>query len=875
MTKPSALLNFAIVAVGSLLNCTTMSGFLGTVVLNSSGLLQSLFCELTDKEIDEIDELTKTISREIQALTISEEPSKIQSAALLLQEKIATTGISYQKFAELSLDPSTAAQNVLEKIGFSNSDAIEIKPVCERLLESFYKSVISNESCFKALNVEIQRTLLRNSSSTLEGISRLEKKFDNSSPLRDPQSPNQTHLKPNRPDNNWIGRKDEIEQLKSAMLSSGSQAVCQIIGMGGVGKTALANEIANLLHSEKFPDGVLYVDLKSFDTQVTMTTHQAMRYLVRKFGYDGQIPDDPTAVYQKSLHGFRLLLILDNALDKGQIESLLLPEPAAVIITSRNEIDLLNGTKINLSLLSEEQSISLLKTRLKEKSESLDLNKLANLCGQLPIMLCVIGDTLYKSRVLTSDQIIERLEAASDMPLSVEKVIKTIGLSLDVLNDDNQLRRQQFDYLAVMKADFGLISVKNILNVSQFEAENIVEDFFSRSLIMESQQRYGEKRFRIQDLIRSASWKSCKEHRKMTLTLAVAHHFLEYLNWIDINYCSGTVVKPSALQIFYMELPNFENCLELLKQYEWQREALSYIARYPLTAPATLRATMSRERRIFHLEAAVHAAQRLEAPTIELKALGNLGVVYAEARRFNHALRCLDRQMELSEENEDKEGYCKSAGNKARLHLEKNEPYDAIPALVFHLRLVRGQGHLGYVDFDGQAQALHNLAHSLFRIGKNKCALKFAKASTAIAENHGLWIRFVEALTVSAEIEMSSGNASKSIIILKHAKLILESNDVSHRLNQVTLQLAYAYHRNSQHAEKVDALEESIDLAENMVDQNAKIAHLTHCAIAMDFFGYSERAKNLMQPVVDFVLQSDRPLQQQLVGFLDKILAER
>src|SRR5690606_9345302 len=57
----------------------------------------------------------------------------------------------------------------------------------------------------------------------------------------------------------FIGREDELARLTAAVAEGG--VVCTIDGMAGVGKTAFAVHAGHAL-AERFPDGVLFVDLQ-------------------------------------------------------------------------------------------------------------------------------------------------------------------------------------------------------------------------------------------------------------------------------------------------------------------------------------------------------------------------------------------------------------------------------------------------------------------------------------------------------------------------------------------------------------------------------------------------------------------------------------
>ena len=67
-------------------------------------------------------------------------------------------------------------------------------------------------------------------------------------------------IAPERPVAHFVGRKAELEELTAALTSGKSVAIAALQGMGGIGKTALALQLANEL-KKNFPGGVLWAKL--------------------------------------------------------------------------------------------------------------------------------------------------------------------------------------------------------------------------------------------------------------------------------------------------------------------------------------------------------------------------------------------------------------------------------------------------------------------------------------------------------------------------------------------------------------------------------------------------------------------------------------
>jgi DNA-binding SARP family transcriptional activator len=189
----------------------------------------------------------------------------------------------------------------------------------------------------------------------------------------------------------FVGRARELAALREQ-----AGGVTTIEGTAGVGKTALALRFAHEV-AGRFPDGQLYVNLRGFDPAgVPVDPAEAIRDFLAALGVDPQrIPADlaaQAALYRSMIAGRRLLILLDNARDAGQVRPLLPGSPGClVIVTSRPRLTGLvahDGARpLTLDLLSLPEARELLGLRLGTVPPTAD--EMITLCARLPLALSI------------------------------------------------------------------------------------------------------------------------------------------------------------------------------------------------------------------------------------------------------------------------------------------------------------------------------------------------------------------------------------------------------------------------------------------------------------------------------------------------------
>ncbi len=553
----------------------------------------------------------------------------------------------------------------------------------------------------------------------------------------------------------FAGRAAELERLDEATRSaSDGTDIWVISGTAGVGKTALAVRWAHRVRDD-FPDGQLYLDLRGFDPDhEPLTPAVALTQLLQALGTAPKAipPDDDAraALLRSLLADKRVLLVLDNVRDTGQVKPLL-PPSGTVLVTSRQRLgDLIARTgarALPLSVLPAEDSRNLLEAVLGSEPVAAEAGaaaELARLCGHLPLALRIAAANLGASDEPEIAELARELAGGDPLAeLTVDgaeesAVTTAFGVSYRTLPEEHRLL---FRRLALVPGQtFTAPAAQALTGVPLSRANQQLKALAAAHLV----ERYTPGRYRFHDLLRSfAAGRTLSEDAKAERDIAERRLFESYLTTAD---AAGRVLIPHFLRLAREEPEG--------KTFADTDEALAWLdAEWPnLAAAVEHSAEHGPPEFSWHLADALraffhqrgHHAEWIDTASTALKAARASEAGQAQAAmHLSIALACVNsgRYDEAREHltsalrGDLLEGWpagrAAALNNLSAVHQRLGDPQEAIRCGLESLRLCEE------LSMPGVSMALANLGFPYWQTGQLDEALGHFSRALSVAERDG------------------------------------------------------------------------------------------------------------------------------------------
>ena len=534
-----------------------------------------------------------------------------------------------------------------------------------------------------------------------------------------PQRPPTTPLLPN-PVADFTGREDDIDQLVARLRNRETAAITAIDGQGGVGKTELAYYVGREVR-DHYPDGQILLDLRGLAPN-PVTPEDAMANVILALEPEQKLPDKPEQIaglYHGLLADRGVLILADNAKDSDQVRPLIPSPPSALLITSRQTIQLGGIERVDLDELPSEEAHTLLRSILGSKpAADDDVARLARLCGNLPIALRVAGNFLASAPALSVPRYLERLGTKpADMKHAGRKVSAILADSVEALERENLSLVKKWRSLAVFPAPFDRQAAEA---VAEFEGDEL-DALVGRSLVIYDRD---QERFRLHDLMRELGEERWDEDAAYRARRRHAAHYLSVERRAGAAYLEGGKRVLAGLRLFDQERVQIE---------AGQAWAAGHSAQdYPLRAASVLELRQHPRERIRWLEASAEGARKLGNRDREGMALGNLGIAYRHLGETRRAIEYYEQDLAICRETGDRRGEGQTLGNMGNAYAELGETRRAIEYCEQDLEIARETG-----DRRGEGMTLGNLGLAYEDLGETRRAIEYFEQHLEIARETG------------------------------------------------------------------------------------------------------------------------------------------
>lgn len=289
----------------------------------------------------------------------------------------------------------------------------------------------------------------------------------------------------------FVDREQELARITSRLLDGGQR--CAVHGLAGAGKTTLAVHAAHRI-AGRFPDGQVYLNLGACGAQAPLRPVEAIGRLLAALAVPAaDIPveeERAAALLRTALAGRRVVTVLDDVLDTGQIRQLLPATPGcAVILTSRPGTAAVDGSgQLRLGRLPVAAAVNLVRRYAGAERVDADLDAAAQVaqhCEYLPLALRIAATRLaqrpewtvrgFAARLADPQR---RLDALACDGLSVRASLRASARLLQRVGDPSATRTLRLlgvlD-LAVLRTDTLAVLLEEPSQVAEATAERLVD----------------------------------------------------------------------------------------------------------------------------------------------------------------------------------------------------------------------------------------------------------------------------------------------------------------------------------------------------------------------------------------------------------------
>ena len=505
---------------------------------------------------------------------------------------------------------------------------------------------------------------------------------------------------PEAPPHYFVGRANEVKEL-AARLAAGKPVAIQ--GMGGIGKTALAQRLVQEVQGQ-FAGGVLWT---TFLTPDTLQEPPDVLGILNQWAEAAGGSPVGSSDLKARADGVRTLLagrgrilaVLDSAWEYGSVDLLVrkaLPPEAVVLITTR-DADMAKrlGLRVEpLGVMPEDDAVALFRELLGDLgTHEQAAREVARLVGGLPLALEIAAgmadmpsDLVEIALKLRTAPMLEVLESGRrDDPQ--HSVRASLSLSYGELNARMQRRFRALGAFAPAPFDAAAAQAvwgEGSAEVAAERANQALRFLARRALLT----RVSGDTYSQHDLLRAYALAMLKREGEAPTVRRHAAHYQ------TLAACGDWQAIEHAFEQVRHGWESTKGC---------ERDAIEYFM--------AARRFLERRRWAEYLEWGSHAlacARRIEDTETEGELLNGLGYTYWKEARYPEALSCLDDCLEVLRTSPNARIEASCINRIGLVHREQNRWADALDFFGRSLAIQRQ-----IANEIGEGYVIHNVGLTL------------------------------------------------------------------------------------------------------------------------------------------------------------------
>jgi tetratricopeptide (TPR) repeat protein len=548
-------------------------------------------------------------------------------------------------------------------------------------------------------------------------------------------------IPPNR--HELYGRQAQIDQAV-AVLSRRESLLLH--GMAGIGKTALAAEVATQLRDSQAFDGVLWVG------NVGASTVEGICDAVSRLLKNKRIPklplaEKPAATYDL-LSTYNLLIVLDDVQDPRvalDFANQCIPPRNALLVTSRQRRAGYNSD-LKIRPLEEQASIDMFSGLAQVPPEDASVAKICKLLGYHPLALTVAA-SLAREEDVSPSSLYRRLSRVGsraaylgrgDGSQTNRDVWASLKLSYDALPDP---QRHIFTHLAACFGEStGLELLASICELSQDECEDVAGRLVAWSLVERS-----EDRFSMHSLVKDFGQEVLRrEERLQEVQGKVAAELLPYVR----RHVADT--REDYLMIA-LELDNLIGLLRVGNDLQLQTHAYNLAAL--LTALPALDTLGYWTEYLIIGELGIKLSEGVADERLYAQVMHNTAIVHMWQGNYERARELYQQSLDIFRKFRDQRGIAFSLHNLGIIELNQDNYERARELYQQSLDMKRKLGDQG-----STASSLHQMGILEQRQGNYEQARELYQQSLDIERKLGNQEGIASSLHQMGILEQKQGN---------------------------------------------------------------------------------------------------------------------